>query len=941
MSQQNGIPKKVTFKDTLNLPKTDFPIRSNPKIDDSAMIIRWEQEDLYTKSFYAHQKSGKKFVLHDGPPYANGHIHLGSSYNKILKDITAKSHRMIGFQVPLVPGWDCHGLPIEHKVTAEQPGLSSRDLKKACRAYATKWIDIQLSEFKGLAVLMNWNQPYKTMDYSYEAGILRVVSDLVAKGYIERKSKTVAWCYHCQTVLASAEIEYYQRKDPSIHVLFEFEKKSADQLLPTLEGKQLFAAVWTTTPWTLPLNRALSINPNETYVVLDLEGKAVVIGASCADKLCNLLGAEKKILAIIEAKDLAGGAYKLHHPTDEKRLIPIIANCSVETAEGTAFVHTSPGCGPIDYEIGVQNSLEIYSPITPDGRYTEQVEPKSWAGIRVDEAQGKMIGYLMDRGMLLHKGSINHSYPHCWRCRNGLIFRATSQWFCDLAKNNLKGEVIKEVDSISMYPTRSVNHLKATVESRPEWCISRQRTWGVPIPAVFCKGCQKEYLTVEMIDAVAQHVQKEGIECWDDLPLDQFFPKNVSCERCGGTEFTKEHDILDVWFEAGSSNVIVLKDNNELSFPADLYLEGRDQHRGWFQSSLLISTIVNGQSPTKAILTHGYTVDQQGRKMSKSLGNVVTPQEVIDRVGTDALRLWVSSVDCSGGDIVISDTILQNVQESFRKIRNTCRFLISNLYDFSYEKDTVEMHDLLLLDYKALQELYLLQESIIKSYTQFDTAAVYHALVDYCTTTLSATYLDIVKDRLYVEKANGKMRRSAQTVCYHILDTLVRLMAPILSITAEQLADLYQKDKVESIHLQTFAQIPEKREVFDEDLWKFVHEIRSVVLKHIESLRETGVIKHSLEARISLFFDGEKIELWNRLSTLLQNRGEVLEQFFKELFIVSQCIVMHVQDGLKETTIHGLYLLCEQARGVKCPRCWQWEETSNRDGLCSRCINLV
>ncbi len=931
------------FKDTLNLPKTEFPIRPNTKVDDAAMIEKWRALNIYTKTFYANQ-GNKKFILHDGPPYANGHIHLGSGYNKILKDINAKAHRMMGLHVPITPGWDCHGLPIEHKVVKEKPGLDRVSLKKACRDYAAEWINVQRREFQELGVLMDWDRPYTTMQPAYEGSILEVLATLCKKGFIERKNKTVAWCYHCQTVLAAAEIEYAQRKDPSIYVLFKVKEDVAKKLYPLHATRDIHAVVWTTTPWTLPLNRAVAINPDTNYVLLDINGQHIITAQERADFICSLIGAEKHILATCSAHDFIKNEAQLHHPIKEDRFVPVVADQSVELSEGTAFVHIAPGAGPIDYEIGLKHGLEIFSPVDSAGRYTNQIEPSEWTGLVIDEAQGKVINFLVQQNRLFHKTTISHSYPHCWRCRNGLIFRATKQWFCNLEKNNLKEESLKAIDTIAHFPEKSANHFKATIGSRLEWCISRQRVWGVPIPALLCKDCNGEYISPDLILMVAKNIAEMGIEWWDQVSVAEI-AKDFFCATCNGTSWQKEQDILDVWFDAGSSFYAVLQKNKELTFPANLYLEGRDQHRGWFQSSLLLSMIANDTPPMKAILTHGYTVDKQGRKMSKSLGNVVTPGEVIEKIGVDGLRLWVASVDCSGGDIVMSDVILQNIQESLRKIRNTCRFLLSNLYDFDITKDAITLKSLRVFDRRALEKFALLQNAVIDAYKEFGTAQVFHALVDYCTNTLSATYLDIIKDRLYVEKADGHARRSAQTVCWYILDGLVRLIAPIMSITAEQIAQLYQREEFDSIHLQCFSDL--SGIIVDhsqEKMWEELSLLRSAILKAIEQVRETGLIKHSLEAKVRIFISPESslVESIKKLQDLLNAHDQSYESFMKEYLIVSQFELLLIDTDLQESDLlKKVYIAVEHAQGNKCPRCWQWEENNNLDHLCNRCLTIV
>ena len=970
--EKNDTKQSVSFKDTLNLPKTDFPIRANAKVDDPAMIQRWEKEDIFTKTFYAHQGS-EKYILHDGPPYANGHIHVGHAFNKIEKDITTKSQRMFGKQVPVTPGWDCHGLPIEFKVSQDHPNATPEQLKKECRAYAAQWVDIQRQEFKDIGVFMDWARPYLTMDYTYEASIMRAFGDFVAKEYIERKNKSVPWCAHCQTVLASAEIEYQDRKDPSIHVLFGLEPFAAKNLFPALNDKPIKLVIWTTTPWTLPLNRAVMVRPGASYVVLDSEGQYLIVGKQLADAVADKLGIEKRVVAEVVSDALVVSKVRATHPFIDGLTVPIVQDMSVSLDEGTAFVHCAPGCGPADYDAGVRNNLEIFSPISPDGKYTAGVIPSELEGMSLADGQGWVITKLLERNALAHKGSVTHSYPHCWRCHKGLIFRATKQWFCNLEKNNLRERVLEAIDTIKMLPKGSRNRMYATVEGRLEWCLSRQRVWGVPIPALICADCDFAYCTPELIERVAAQVAKSGIECWDMLTPQELVKHDFACPMCKSLNWKKERDTLDVWFDSGISHYAVLKENKELAFPADMYIEAQDQYRGWFQSSLLTSMVLEQAPCMKTILTHGFTVDEKGRKMSKSVGNVISPAQMIEKLGVDGLRLWVASVDCSG-DIVVSDTSMNTAHEVFRKIRNTARFLLSNLYDFDSKQDAVALDEMRALDIYALQQLYEMNRTVLSAYAEHDYAAIFHALANYCAVDLSAFYLDIVKDRLYVEKADGLERRSAQTVCWYILDTLTRLIAPILSITAEQLSDCYQKDKRESIHLQTFKSITnpwqvlgletaikQEKELSDvvppthalenitktgymvkqEESWSVAQMARAALLKAIEAKREVGLIKHSLEARVTLYIDPEH-ETVQLFDDLLKNlKGQAPQDFLREFLIVSQIEIVSDKKGLEATTLSGLYASVDTARGVKCPRCWQWEETKHADGLCKRCAAIV
>ncbi len=930
---------KKSYKDTLNLPHTDFPIRANPKEEDTILLERWKQEDLYRKSFFAHE-GNQTFMLHDGPPYANGNIHLGHALNKILKDIVGKSQRMFGKQVPITPGWDCHGLPIELKVTGEHPDLDRTELKEACRAYAQKWIDIQREEFKKLGVLMDWDCPYLTMDFSYEASILRAFGVFIEKGYIERNNKTVPWCPSCKTVLASAEIEYADRKDPSVYALFPLAQDALVTLVPSLKDEEVSLLVWTTTPWTLPLNRAVLLKPDADYVVLDIDGAYIVTADKLADQVAALKDVPKKVVASFNTKDITSNQVHAQHPFVDNLTVPIILDQSVSLEDGTAVVHSAPGCGPEDYAVGIKNKLEIFSPISPDGVYTQEIQPEELKGMPVSEGQWWVLRKLQELNRLFYKTNIMHSYPHCWRCRNGLIFRATKQWFCDLSKHNLKERTIAAIDAnIKTIPEKSINRFKATLEGRLEWCLSRQRVWGVPIPAIIHDKTDYVYTSRELIDKVAHHVSQEGIEWWDKAEIADLLPDDFDFSRYPLEELRKEQDILDVWFESGVSFYAVLLQRKELGFPADMYLEGSDQHRAWFQSSLLISMVLEDEPPMKQIMTHGFTVDERGRKMSKSIGNVIAPQEMIEALGTDGLRLWVSSIDTSG-DAVASKTLMANVKEVHRKIRNSARFLLSNLYDFDIDKDAVDLNELMAIDSYALQRLSKLNDDMLQAYQLMNFTAIFHLLADYAAVDLSSFYLDIIKDRLYVEQADGYKRRSAQTACWYILDTLTKLMAPILSFTAEQLSDHYQKDKKASIHLQQFADLKVEIEQ-QEELWNLLKDVRSAILKAIEQLREQGIIKHSLEVRVAVYFDEDTLghTVLNELVDKLNKQG--LNEFFKEFLIVSQFEKQDNKDGLEPTTLEGLYVSVAPAQGAKCPRCWQWQETSHPDSLCIRCQSII
>ena len=716
--------------------------------------------------------------------------------------------------------------------------------------------------------------------------------------------------------------------------------------------------------------------PDTTYVLLDLAGKKVLIGKALADGLAASLEQEKKVIAEIDSSQLKG--LMVEHPFIATLTVPLIEDAMVLTDEGTAFVHCAPGAGPQDYETGIKNDLDIFSPVGPDGKYDDTVQPEELAGMTVTDGQIWVIKKLKELDRLLYKTSIRHSYPHCWRCRNGLIFRATKQWFFNLVKDGLKDRVLRDSNSIAMLPLKSINRLQATIEGRWEWCISRQRMWGVPIPALICAKCDHTYISKEFVLKVAQGVAKEGVEYWQKATIEELLGAGFSCPSCKGTELKKEQDILDVWFDSGISHYAVLYDNPELGFPADLYLEGKDQHRGWFQSSLITSVALEGIPSTKMMITHGFTVDEKGHKMSKSVGNVVLPPEIINKLGTDGLRLWASSIDFSS-EAVVSDILLRNVQEVFRKIRNTSRFLLSNLYDFDIDTDAVPIENMRVIDQHALQELFEFNYTVLNAYDEYDFTAVFHKLGEYCSVNLSTFYLEIVKDRLYVEKADGHARRSVQTTCWYILDALTHLMAPILSFTAEQLSDLYQKDKKESIHLQNFATLKNVWEflakrntallddfqraegvriaAFDsvnkvqemafmaeqQALWDTLKSLRSAILKSTEPLREKAEIKRSLDARITFYIDPnvEYATLLNNFFDHLKDKGETIEGFFKDFAVVSQIEKAESAQGLDESALKGLYLKAEKARGKKCPRCWQWAETEHPLELCPRCAELV
>lgn len=933
-TQKNG------YADTLNLPKTEFSLRANAAQADEQMLARWAQQKLSEKTFSIHQGK-QKFILHDGPPYSNGNIHLGHAYNYIAKDIITKFERMSGKHVPVIPGWDCHGLPIELKVTQQQPGLSREQLKIACREYANKWIDIQREEFKKLGVMMRWDQPYTTMSSSYEAAIVRAFGQFYDQGYIQKKLKTVPWCASCQTVLANAEIEYAERKDPSLYVAFPFEQTTTQKLFPRAQGRKVSLLVWTTTPWTLPLNRAVVLHPGASYSLVEMGDKLVICGSALVEKIASVMGVVAKILDTFVAEHVVGN--QVGHPFISNFTVPVIADGFVSLEDGTACVHSAPGCGPEDYEVGVKNGLEIYSPLTADGKYSSEIVPFELAGMSIVDGQIWVIKKLAELDNIVFKSSLRHSYPHCWRCRNGLMFRATSQWFCDLSQHGLKDRALQAIGNLKMYPATGKMSFSSTLQGRLEWCLSRQRTWGVPIPALHCLSCAHVFTNAELIETAAVGIAKEGIEFWDRVSVQQL--GSYQCPECSHDQLGKEFDILDVWFESGVSHFAVLRNNPDQAFPANMYLEGKDQYRAWFQSSLLTAMVLEQAAPMREILTHGFTVDEHGKKMSKSLGNVIVPEQIIAQVGTDGLRLWVSSIDFSS-DPIVSAALLKNISEVYRKIRNTCRFLLSNLYDFDASKDLVPAEQLTTIDQYGLTLAHEFNTKVLKMYADRNVVGVFHELADFCAKDLSAFYLDVIKDRLYVEKADGLSRRSAQTVCYELLQILTTTMAPILSFTAEQVFDHYKNADQESIHLQQFCDITASAQVVAKlynnnysSNWTCLLAVRSAILKALERSRTQGTIRHSLDARVVLHVADEKLR--NQMQEIANVSSVSMTELMKELCIISQCqIVAQPDENLTQVEL-GVYVTVDKALGVKCPRCWQWHTQHGDQDLCGRCLRVL
>lgn len=929
--------EKRSYKTTLNLPTTSFSIRANAAEKEPELRARWAEHEVQTQ-YFGRICEQKSFVLHDGPPYANGSIHMGTALNKVLKDIVLRSQRMLGKNISYRPGWDCHGMPIEFKVAAEYGQLRYDDpaaFKKKCREYARQWQEKQSEDFQALGVFADWENPYLTMRPSYQADILRSLATFIEKGHIERKGKTVPWCFHCQTVLANAEIEYEDRKDPSCYVLFAAENKTHD-------GLSLSFLIWTTTPWTIPLNRAVVLHPDSQYAIVKLDdARAMVVGAGLVEKLSAAFDRELEVLATIHSSELVG--MKVRNPVVDDLTVPVISDDSVLTTDGTACLHSAPGCGPEDYLMGVKNGLEIYSPLAPDGTYTDEVKPAALVGEPITEAQWWVLKQLKGRGALVHKTSIRHSFPHCWRCHNGLMFRATDQWFCSLSRNNLVDRSREELENVSFVPSWGKTRLDSFLSHRTEWCISRQRSWGIPIPALFNTDTGEAFLSESFVRAIADKVAEHGVEYWDTVTVAQLREQGLLPDALAvlpDEKIIKESDILDVWFDSGVSHTAVIKaQGGEL--PVDMYLEGSDQHRGWFQSSFLSSMVMYGARQTKAIVTHGFVVDEKGHKMSKSKGNVIYPQDIIKKYGADVLRLWVASVDFER-DVPISEKALTQVAEVYRKIRNTCRFLLANLYDFDPETDSVAPSDMRLIDRRAIANVFMLNKEVSAHYKSYAFSNIVQALAHYCTVHLSAHYLDMSKDRLYVEAADSTARRSAQTAQYVILQVLNRLIAPILVYTADDVYTSTPYAQVKpSVHLEQFVTTLYATYVGSDTVWDALPKLREEILRGIEKQREAGVIKHSLEAAVMLYIAADS-PYGKTLSDLVTQLGEQsLASFFKEWLIVSQFCLADSGADLAQTGCDGVSLGVMHADGVKCPRCWHWTQSEYEDGLCGRCAKIL
>ncbi|MEJ5375684.1 MAG: isoleucine--tRNA ligase [bacterium] len=927
----------MDYKETLNLPRTQFPMKANLAQKEPEVMAQWEAMHIYSKIKEV-SKGRPKFILHDGPPYANGHIHIGTAMNKILKDLIVKSKFMAGYDSHYVPGWDCHGLPIEHQVDLMLGGkkaqLSTSEVRRQCRKYAEKFIAIQREEFKRLGVFGDWEKPYLTMAFPYVAAIVREFGRFFLQGSVYRGKKPVYWCYSCKTALAEAEVEYAEHKTPSIFISFPMRSDISGRV-SSLKGKQISVVIWTTTPWTIPANLAIAVHPEFEYVAVENQGQVYILaqellsyasasfGWPPADPIARFKG------AVLEGLTCS-------HPYLERDSKLILADF-VTLDAGTGCVHIAPGHGKEDYEIGVRYGLPVYAPVDDEGRFTHEVE--YFSGQFVFSANRAVISKLQDVGRLLAQEEITHEYPHCWRCKKPIIFRATEQWFISMEANGFRNRTLEEIDKVEWIPPQGRDRIYEMIKHRPDWCVSRQRSWGVPITVFYCVSCGEVLANEQTFSKVASIFQEEGAEAWFEKDAGQLLPEGSSCSKCGNKEFRKETDILDVWFDSGVSWAAVLECNPELEYPAHMYLEGSDQHRGWFHSALLTSVGTRGKAPYKSVLTHGFVVDGQGKKMSKSLGNVVVPEEVIKQYGAEVLRLWVSAEDYRD-DMRISGEILQRLSEAYRRIRNTARFMLGNLFDFQPALHQVPYEQLREIDRFALHRLHGVINRVRKAYETYSFHTVFHTLHQFCAVDLSALYLDVLKDVLYVQAPTDQQRRSAQTVIFETLRSLTLLMAPVLSFTAEEIWHHMPQweGKPQSVHLASFPQAPSTWE--DRDLalrWEKFLSLRAEVTKALEMARREKRIGLALDARVIL----EPPPDWREL---LKNNRSVLE----ELFIVSQLEIAEVPitgELLESEELPGLRIRVEQASGSKCPRCWKWDESvssrADRHNVCARCAGVL
>ena len=922
----------MDYSSTLNLPRTDFPMRAGLPQKEPLILESWDKLQIYRK-FRDIRTGSPRFLLHDGPPYANGNIHMGTALNKVLKDIINKYKFYRGFDVAYVPGWDTHGLPIEHQVIktkdVKRDEVSILEFRALCRDYALQYLDIQRKQFIRLGVLGEWENPYITLDPAYEAAQIGVFGKMAEKGYIYKGLKPVYWCPHCETALAEAEIEYQERKSPSIYVKFpvaDAQGKWGDDLNPS------YVLIWTTTPWTIPANVAIAVHPDYIYCLVKTSGGYLLVARDLLEKVFSEINLQaERICKEFPGRELEG--LRCRHPLFERDSTVILADY-VTLEQGSGCVHIAPGHGLEDYESGLNYNLPVFAPMDGKGIFT--AEAGEFAGLRYDEGN-KAVTLALDREkVLLDLTFITHQYPHCWRCKKEVIFRATEQWFASIEQ--FREDALKAVEDVRWIPDWGKGRMKNMIADRRDWCISRQRVWGVPLPIFYCQDCGETLLTPESIAAVQELFAREGSDAWYIHSAEEILGEGIVCRSCGNRNFRKEQDTMDVWFDSGSSHEAVLATRKELYWPSDLYLEGSDQFRGWFQSSLLTAVAMKGEPPYRTVLSHGWVVDGEGRKMSKSLGNVIAPEDIIKNYGADVLRLWVSSADFTS-DVHLSEGILKQLTEIYRKIRNTCRFLIGNCSDFNPAVHEADYDKLEELDRWALQRLYRLVEKTAQAYDRFEFHQVFHAVHNFAVVDMSNFYLDIVKDRLYVLEKDSPSRRAAQTVLWKVLHTITLLIAPILSFTAEEIWSYLPSPKEESVFLASWPELPsyfEDKEL--EKSWEVLLKLKEEVNRVLEAARREKIIGNSLQADVELYPSEELYEKLQKHSSLLES-----------ILIVSSCRLQQpdvpVESGSEKAQEMELCIRVKKAAGEKCQRCWMYSTTVSEDkpypGTCSRCSDIL
>jgi isoleucyl-tRNA synthetase len=921
----------MDYRDTLNLPKTNFKMKASLPQNEPCLLNFWAGSGVYEK-IKQQRVDSKKYILHDGPPYANGHIHIGHALNKTLKDIVIKYKTMCGYYCEYVPGWDCHGLPVEHqlfkKLNKRKSDMGQVEFRKKAYEYAMGFVDIQKHEFERLGIFGEWENPYLTTDRVYEASVIRSLADLAEKGYIYKGLKPVNYCYRCETALAEAEVEYADHVSPSVYVKF----KLKDNLFcntKDLVSTGSYILIWTTTPWTLIANVAIAVHPEEEYSLIRAGSENIILAKQLIDNVAEKTGLKDyAILRTVKGRELENIVYE--HPFGLREGKIVLAGY-VSMEEGTGCVHTAPGHGQDDYITGQLYGLDTIMPVDGKGRFTEQAG--EFKGENVHKANPAIIDKLKSLGLLLYSQDINHSYPYCWRCKNPIIFRATEQWFLSIDHQGLRGSIMEKIKQVQWVPSQGQDRISAMVSTRPDWCLSRQRYWGVPIPVFQCKACKEWIADSVLIRRFADIAQEKGTDAWFELDAESLLPPGYKC-KCNGEDFRKGEDIIDVWFESGVSHQAVLKHRKGLSYPADLYLEGSDQHRGWFQSSLITSAAIDNRAAFKTVLTHGFVVDGAGRKMSKSTGNVISPQDIIKDYGADILRLWVAFSDYND-DIRISDQIIARLVEAYRKIRNTARFMLGNIYDFNFDEDRVEYANMCEIDKWALSEAQGLAVEIKGFYESFQFHKVYHRLYAFCVTDMSNFYMDIVKDVLYTFRPDCMERRSCQSALYQILEIIAKAIAPVLVFTAEEIWQALpkRKDCPESVHLSLFQDAGLCQHADPALTSKFtrLRKIREQVLKVLEEKRASGMIGSSLEARVLLY--AAQDEAYNFLN---ENK-----ECLPAVFIVSQVEVYNQALPMPGCVEEDINIVVEKAIGEKCIRCWNFSQDTGSSnaypGTCTRC----